>query len=370
MALSDIQFKKSGTAGDCLGGAIFDEGAGEQSVAGAMPSGIALLRGNGNPEGGRNIEFQPATATGEPKVVRVTVYDNSAQNYSTTISASIDNGISWYDTPGTSLTAKKLVEKIRTLLISPPFAFHVTPGDVVVGLEQVIPTTYGTVGDYSYIDITGNDTTDFNLLVKDKHSTFEASNHPVQQQTIQNAEGPHAARVRFDNGAWVDVSTDGNYTLHSGTDDGFIVITVTAASLPTAKVVTPLDIRTTEADLFSNISGTQGLSGFNEYKCVYLVNNDSTAHDFTFYIPDQPVNATLSIGLGTAAANGTEQTIANINTAPTGVTFAAPVDSGTSTITQTLAANEHKSLWIHRALTAGNYGTVADDLSKIAVNIL
>ena len=35
-------------------------------------------------------------------------------------------------------------------------------------------------------------------------------------------------------------------------------------------------------------------------------------------------DTTIEIALGSSAINGTEQTIANENTAPTGVTFSAP----------------------------------------------
>ena len=41
-------------------------------------------------------------------------------------------------------------------------------------------------------------------------------------------------------------------------------------------------------------------------------------------------DTSIEIALGSSAVNGTEQTIANENTAPTGVTFSSPSSLGTA----------------------------------------
>ena len=365
MSLTDIHFTKSGATNDCLGGAISTGVyAGVQQSTGGTPAGISVLRASGNPDGGRTLEYQPATVVGEPKIVRVNVYDIYAGTSTASYNVSINGGAEVTTFVGVR-TPNQAAAAIRDLINGHATFNGVTAGAVVDEIIQDPAAANGTAGDKSYVDITGDDNSDFTITASPSSNYFTTA-----VETIQEAEGAHAERVRFDGGAWVDVSTDGTYTLQSGNDNGYITVQVTAASLPTVKTSKALTIQTPEADLYSNISGAQGLAGLDEYLCVYLVNGDSVSHDFTFYISQQPAHATLEIGLGTAAVDGVEQTIANINTAPVGVTFAAPATSGASTITQTLPANSHKSLWMHRALVAGTYPTVTDDVSKIAVNIL
>ena len=64
-------------------------------------------------------------------------------------------------------------------------------------------------------------------------------------------------------------------------------------------------------------------------------------------------DTSIEIALGSSAVNGTEQTIANENTAPTGVTFSTPSSLGTALSIGDIPAGQHKAVWIKRIVNAG-----------------
>ena len=84
-------------------------------------------------------------------------------------------------------------------------------------------------------------------------------------------------------------------------------------------------ISSTVDELFDAVSAAQAAAGLVEYRCVYLHNanaTDSMIDAVVFVAANTPLaGTTLDIGVGTSAVNGTEQTIANEATAPSGVTF-------------------------------------------------
>ena len=81
-------------------------------------------------------------------------------------------------------------------------------------------------------------------------------------------------------------------------------------------------------NLFDIVSSAESSSGDTEYRCVYVHNNHGslTMQNSVIWIASNTPSAdtTIEIALGSSAVNGTEQTIANENTSPTGVTFSAP----------------------------------------------
>jgi hypothetical protein len=61
----------------------------------------------------------------------------------------------------------------------------------------------------------------------------------------------------------------------------------------------------------------------------------------------------IDVGVGTAAINGTEQTVANEDTAPTTVTFAAASTYATGYALGDIPFSQHKAIWFRRTITAG-----------------
>lgn len=125
---------------------------------------------------------------------------------------------------------------------------------------------------------------------------------------------------------------------------------VPAASLGGARSSLTIQSDTME-NLFPNVTAAQISAGYTDYLCVYLWNDNvlDTMFSVTVFLvqPSSP-STTISIGADPAGPGGTATTIANITTAPAGVSFSSgPINLGNLTPQQTAA------LWIRRVVTAG-----------------
>lgn len=112
----------------------------------------------------------------------------------------------------------------------------------------------------------------------------------------------------------------------------------------------------TIANLFDNISGAEASAGDTEYRCFYVKNNHGslTLQGAEIWIetntPSGDTEAT--IGLGTSAVNGTEQTVADESTAPSGVTFSTANGQGNALSIGDIPSGEHKAIWVRRVVSA------------------
>lgn len=108
--------------------------------------------------------------------------------------------------------------------------------------------------------------------------------------------------------------------------------------------------------LFDRVNSAEALAGDVEYRCVYLKNSHATLTLYAATVwlaantpsPDTSV----SIGLGTAAVNATEQTVADESTAPSGVSFSAPASYGAGLVIGDIPPGQHKAVWIRRTVSA------------------
>jgi hypothetical protein len=109
--------------------------------------------------------------------------------------------------------------------------------------------------------------------------------------------------------------------------------------------------------IFDDVSSAEASAGDVEYRCIYVHNNHGslTLQGPKIWIQTQTPSATtdVAIGLGTSAVNGTEQTVANENTAPSGVSFTSPADFAGGLALTDLAAGAHKAVWVRRTINAG-----------------
>ena len=111
----------------------------------------------------------------------------------------------------------------------------------------------------------------------------------------------------------------------------------------------------TANSLFDDVTGAEETAGDVEYRCVYVRNVGTVdAQNAVIWLSANTADAdtTIDIGLGTSANGGTEQTVANENTAPTGVTFSAPSTEGTGLSIGTITAASHKAVWLRRTVNA------------------
>ena len=109
-------------------------------------------------------------------------------------------------------------------------------------------------------------------------------------------------------------------------------------------------------NLFDIVSSAESSSGDTEYRCVYVHNNHGslTMQNSVVWVSSNTpsTDTTIEIGVGTAAINGTEQTVANESTAPAGVSFSAPSTFGTALSLGNIPAGQHKAVWIKRIVNA------------------
>ena len=110
-------------------------------------------------------------------------------------------------------------------------------------------------------------------------------------------------------------------------------------------------------NFWDNISGTESNDGDTEYRCGYIHNANATltAENVRIYISTDTTSATeeVDIGLGTAAINATEQTVANESTAPSGVTFSHPQTYAAGLVSANIPAGQHRSVWFKRVVDSG-----------------
>lgn len=128
------------------------------------------------------------------------------------------------------------------------------------------------------------------------------------------------------------------------------------ASLGGAKSSTDV-VDATLHNLFDIVSSDEASAGDVEYRCIYVHNGHATLtlQNAKVWIQSNTPSAdtSIDIGLGTSAVNGTEQTVANESTAPTGVTFSAPAVEGSALTIGDIPAGQHKAVWVKRTVNAG-----------------
>lgn len=108
--------------------------------------------------------------------------------------------------------------------------------------------------------------------------------------------------------------------------------------------------------LFDPVAAADASAGDIEYRCVYLHNangSDTMTSAVVWLQSDTPgTDNRIAIGVGTAAINGTEQTIANEDTAPSGVSFSQPANAAAGLALGNIPAGQHKAIWIRRTVDA------------------
>jgi hypothetical protein len=141
-------------------------------------------------------------------------------------------------------------------------------------------------------------------------------------------------------------------------------------SLGGAKSTTEV-VDNTAHNLFDQVTGSESGSGDTEYRCVYIHNNHAslTMQNVRVYIQSNStsVDDTWEIALGSSAVNGTEQTIPDENTAPTGVTFSnTAVSYATGLAPPDIPFGQHKAIWYKRIV---NPAAAAINNNSVTINV-
>lgn len=119
----------------------------------------------------------------------------------------------------------------------------------------------------------------------------------------------------------------------------------------------------TGGTLFDTVGSAEASSGDTEYRCIYVANTGTTtATNVVIWVQADTTqaNITPAIALGGEGLNGTAETVANENTAPTGESFSTPTTEGTALSIGSLAQNDEYPVWIRRTVTAGATNTASE----------
>lgn len=139
------------------------------------------------------------------------------------------------------------------------------------------------------------------------------------------------------------------------------------------------EITATPMRVFDKVTGPQSDDGHTDYRLVYVKNDHATLtlEDAKLYIEANTPDAGSHIEVGLAAtakgnaAAQTEPTIANETTAPAGVTFTQPTETGTGSAIpldiDNLAAQNYKGIWIKRVIDSSNRA-VDNETAQLAVD--
>lgn len=140
------------------------------------------------------------------------------------------------------------------------------------------------------------------------------------------------------------------------------------ATNPEAVITTS---NTTLNNLWDNITKAENFAGTTDYRCVFIHNDTSTVGALfasgQVYISGSSL-ASFQIGMA-ATKNTATVTIADENTAPSGITFSTPTSGSPLPLmssANTLNPGDYIAMWIKR--TANNItgsGTVTDALNLV-----
>ena len=122
-------------------------------------------------------------------------------------------------------------------------------------------------------------------------------------------------------------------------------------------------------NLFDAVSSVESAAGDIEYRAFYVHNAHAalTMENAVCWIQANTPSGdtTLDIGLGTSAVNGTEQTVANESTAPSGVTFSAAATEGAAIALGNIPPGQHRAVWLRRTVNAA--AAASNDTANLRV---
>lgn len=123
-------------------------------------------------------------------------------------------------------------------------------------------------------------------------------------------------------------------------------------------------VEVTGSTLFDTTSGAESSAGDIEYRCIYLHNAHGTltAQGAKVWIQSNTPAASTAIAIALAGEglNGTAETPANEDTAPTGETFSAAANEGASLSLGNIPPGQHYAIWVRRTVDAGSPAITGD----------
>lgn len=105
--------------------------------------------------------------------------------------------------------------------------------------------------------------------------------------------------------------------------------------------------------MFDAVASGEAGAGDTEYRAIDVKNNHGTEtmNAAVIYVSAETTSPSTTVALA-YDATGT-QSVANENTAPTGVTFSTPTTKATGIALGNIAAGQTRRIWLRRTVTAG-----------------
>lgn len=151
------------------------------------------------------------------------------------------------------------------------------------------------------------------------------------------------------------VATDIQYRLSGGAAN-----TSPAASLGGAKSSTQV----TGSVVFDAVQGAEATSGDVEYRVLYVHNAHATLtlqNAKAWISANTPSPDTvIHIAVGSSVVNGTEPTLADENTPPTGLTFTTAPTNSEAVLLGNIPPGQHRAIVLRRTVTAGAVERASD----------
>lgn len=141
------------------------------------------------------------------------------------------------------------------------------------------------------------------------------------------------------------------------------------ASLGGVMSSVPVSFGDTMNNLFDNVSDAEAVAGDDNYRCVYVRNSNGsdTLNAVKIYTSSNTPSPTTKVqigvdpaGVGDGASTGVATTIADEDTAPSGVTFSDAANSGAALDLGNLGPGQVAAVWIKREVTAGTAAAASD----------
>lgn len=150
----------------------------------------------------------------------------------------------------------------------------------------------------------------------------------------------------------------GRYAIYGGGGAGALYVTVTVGSLPSGDITNTVTIANIANNVWDDVSKADALAGDTEYRGLYVKNEHASADMVSgklWVSENTPGQDNIQIALGIEAVSVALATIANENTAPATVDFAAnnPISKATGLSLPDLAAAAYKGFWVRRTVPAG-----------------
>lgn len=108
--------------------------------------------------------------------------------------------------------------------------------------------------------------------------------------------------------------------------------------------------------LFDDVTSPESAAGDVEYRCIYVHNNHGSLalQNAVIWISTNTNGNRVALGVGSSAVNGTEQTVANEDTAPASVAFSQPGSKGAGLALGNIPAGQHRAVWVRRTIAASS----------------